>query len=558
MKISNLTEMATPSSMPDNNTSAPKFGRSDEMLESGVGTTTSDSVATDAKPMGKMRTRGQGSMFKGISTSSKYANSRKAGISEDSVNEDELSEEQLQAKKRREENFKKAKDRELGNKPQSREIMAKEEFNGEYDDEAGMFKNNLQTIQRVSTHLEQAIADNENLPEWCQEKIGVAKAMVVTVMDYMISQHENGERPTVAEAGPGIPFRGVGGAFNRGDDERHDLDTPKPTSPQVWGLKINGKVWSKAGKSVTFTSKEAALKSRNSILKTRPDLEIGLVTRGGSTGPQSKTDANFQAYLAQRKAGQQGVAEGSQRVDSLVTDALRIMKGPEVSDAVSALKTVLGDREYNGRRGHYNFYVKQIIDMYSQQGVAEGGAKDRQWSNKDMERLRVATRDFDDIMASDGPDQTKHDLIKKRIKTKPMAGPKGALPKQGVAEGFNDDNFTIDDIHQLEQIKDFETLKARAKYLIKGKPARRMKPEKIAYFYDRVDTLTSPMKVIKMMYDLLLAGEGMKTIGSRNSTDPNVYQKRFTEDEDPCWDNYKQIGMKKKNGKSVPNCVPKK
>ena len=107
----------------------------------------------------------------------------------------------------------------------------------------------------------------------------------------------------------------------------------------------------------------------------------------------------------------------------------------------------------------------------------------------------------------------------------------GKKPKQGVAEGFTDDNFTIDDIHRLEQIKDFETLKARAKYLIKGKPARRMKPEKIAYFYDRVDTLTSPMKVIKMMYDLLLAGEGMKTIGSRNSTDPNVYQKRFTEEE---------------------------
>ncbi len=74
-----------------------------------------------------------------------------------------------------------------------------EEFNGEYDDEAGMFKNNLQTIQRVSMHLEKAIADNENLPEWCQEKIGVAKSMVVTVMDYMISQHENGERKTVDE-----------------------------------------------------------------------------------------------------------------------------------------------------------------------------------------------------------------------------------------------------------------------------------------------------------------------------------------------------------------------
>ena len=74
------------------------------------------------------------------------------------------------------------------------------------------------------------------------------------------------------------------------------------------------------------------------------------------------------------------------------------------------------------------------IAKKKKKGVAEGGAKDRQWSNKDMEKLRVATRDFDDILSADGPDQTKHDLIKKRIKTKPMAGPKGALPEQGVAE----------------------------------------------------------------------------------------------------------------------------
>jgi len=28
-------------------------------------------------------------------------------------------------------------------------------------------------------------------------------------------------------------------------------------------------------------------------------------------------------------------------------------------------------------------------------------------------------------------------------------------------------------------------------------------------------------------------------------------------DGDPCWKNYKMVGMKKKNGKQVPNCVPK-
>ena len=26
---------------------------------------------------------------------------------------------------------------------------------------------------------------------------------------------------------------------------------------------------------------------------------------------------------------------------------------------------------------------------------------------------------------------------------------------------------------------------------------------------------------------------------------------------DPCWDSHEQVGMKSKNGKQVPNCVPR-
>jgi len=26
--------------------------------------------------------------------------------------------------------------------------------------------------------------------------------------------------------------------------------------------------------------------------------------------------------------------------------------------------------------------------------------------------------------------------------------------------------------------------------------------------------------------------------------------------DDPCWKNYEQVGMKEKNGREVPNCVP--
>jgi hypothetical protein len=86
------------------------------------------------------------------------------------------------------------------------------------------------------------------------------------------------------------------------------------------------------------------------------------------------------------------------------------------------------------KEGNKELFGKTVPNCVKNEAVAEGGAKDRQWSNKDMERLRVATRDFDDIMASDGPEAFKQELIKKRIKTKPMVGPKGVLPEQGVAE----------------------------------------------------------------------------------------------------------------------------
>jgi len=74
----------------------------------------------------------------------------------------------------------------------------------------------------------------------------------------------------------------------------------------------------------------------------------------------------------------QGMNEGSQQVDSLVTDALKVIRGSDYQiDPVRAIKTVLGEREYNSRRGFYNFYVKQLRDMYDQEGLAEGSASDR-------------------------------------------------------------------------------------------------------------------------------------------------------------------------------------
>jgi hypothetical protein len=62
-----------------------------------------------------------------------------------------------------------------------------EEYNAEYDDEAGMADNNLSTLRRAVEGLDDLIDTGDNLPEWCQEKIAVAKSMLVSVWDYMES-----------------------------------------------------------------------------------------------------------------------------------------------------------------------------------------------------------------------------------------------------------------------------------------------------------------------------------------------------------------------------------
>lgn len=37
----------------------------------------------------------------------------------------------------------------------------------------------------------------------------------------------------------------------------------------------------------------------------------------------------------------------------------------------------------------------------------------------------------------------------------------------------------------------------------------------------------------------------------------SVNEETLQEDENPCWDGYEMVGMKMKDGKEVPNCVPK-
>jgi hypothetical protein len=92
-----------------------------------------------------------------------------------------------------------------------------------------------------------------------------------------------------------------------------------------------------------------------------------------------------------------------------------------------------------------------------------------------------------------------------------------------------DVNFDADDIKNLERINDLDSLKRQAFSLISNPGSRPMKPEKVSWFRRQLASKTNKMAVIKMMYDLMLSGEGNSVLGSRSSTQKNSYRRAFGE-----------------------------
>ena len=90
-------------------------------------------------------------------------------------------------------------------------------------------------------------------------------------------------------------------------------------------------------------------------------------------------------------------------------------------------------------------------------------------------------------------------------------------------------NFDAADLKGLENIGDLNELKKQAFALITKPSKRPTKPEKVQYAKNQLANMKTPAQVIAYMWQQLLGGEGMRVIGSRHSTAPSNYSKRFDE-----------------------------
>jgi hypothetical protein len=98
---------------------------------------------------------------------------------------------------------------------------------GEYDREGDMAKEQMHTIMSAAKELHRILRDEENLPEWVQKKITLAKEYIDTARDYMLSQHaERAEEQPIAEKAVSVAQRraaGIAHAAQKGEIPKKEL-----------------------------------------------------------------------------------------------------------------------------------------------------------------------------------------------------------------------------------------------------------------------------------------------------------------------------------------------
>jgi chorismate mutase len=210
----------------------------------------------------------------------------------------------------------------------------------------------------------------------------------------------------LAEAG--MPFRGVGGAFNRGDDERHDLD------PTDWYVVKDGKMF------------------KTSVYPNQVQLAI-------AQGYSRTRDE------AKAKAGEQGVAEGV--AETLpIDDAVKVLR----QYGADNFKTTSNELHFykNGRplsvdliwgnEGERSVNLSQLNSATRQlkgQGVAEVSQQTLQ-----SYRKKAAKQKSDALDVADRPDTDDATWVKNmNVASKRKDGIAAANKRLGVGEGFPKD-----------------------------------------------------------------------------------------------------------------------
>jgi len=110
-------------------------------------------------------------------------------------------------------------------------VENKEKDKKEYDYEGEMVKSDLRSIMANAERIIDLLKDDDNLPEWCQNKITLAEDYVSTVANYLTAEM-NEEVKKLEEKGPGL-WANIRAKKARGERMRKPGEKGAPTEAQL-------------------------------------------------------------------------------------------------------------------------------------------------------------------------------------------------------------------------------------------------------------------------------------------------------------------------------------
>ena len=357
-----------------------------------------------------------------------------------------------------------------------------------------------------------------------------------------------------------------------------ELEKTGTSFKPIWILTIDGK---EEGK---FKSDKDAMKHFAKMTMESVELDEAKSATGYDLYHKTYSDAMQHAYAHAKK--KHGVTVSSDEIDS------KVAMGPKKPSTGKTVSHILGtDKKKNLHVQVYNTGKSYELNMYVE-GVEESEVEEA--LNPAQRRARsIQMKKMSKQIARKKKQSMKKQASPEKLKGRAEKAARNLLKKK-ISAGKDTDDLSFSQRQKIDdKVKKIggAKLKTLAKKLlpqIKAKEKERIKAmrSKKEEFVDETIDLKealdsymeggmleearhAPVRIMARPHRLLSADNKVKIdmrfsqyrkwkpiVEPAPSTDQVDSPEPELDEEDPCWDGYQQVGMKKKNGKKVPNCVP--
>jgi predicted nucleotidyltransferase len=323
-------------------------------------------------------------------------------------------------------------------------------------------------------------------------------------------------------------------------------------------LDIASNLHNKGYKEITMVVGSDRVREFEDILKKYNDVKsrhgyynfdkINVVS-AGERDPDAD-DVSGMSASKMRAAAAKGDLENFKKGLPSGVDALKIMndvrKGMRLAASTGSVGAFLGYRE-KPIASLEHFEQQQIRDLYIREMIFNIGDK-VDYIKEDIQGI-VKRRGTNYVVLEDNNNNLHKAWIWDCI---PIPADREVEVREynlDVDYGFKAVSEVVEDLDRLPQDKDVAKEKGTQPKKYYKQLSKDVKSKRAAHFKSQ-DTTKGPYK----------PAPGDEKSKTKPSIHTQKYKKMFGELKkelsDACWTGYKQVGMKMKNGKQVPNCVP--